>query len=391
MPEDQAGFVIPAGLEEGGAELEQRLGGKVRPGANLLDLFLFPLDFFEFVWGGGGFPGDLGPQRREVRFQLGDQLVLARNGAEPGNGLVEAATSQFESGELQGGLGGEGGTARGGKLPVDLPGAGEGGLRLGFFEVGQEFVRPAGLGKGLHVVDIIRVGLVLVCLARLVQGLAGLGIFPEEQVDPGLQKKGLRPGRRFGIVLEEGGHFLERVLKPLFPFRGFLGGGVRLAGGALRDEVHRLLLDVLFRGGGGHFAIGRDGLGPFGKVVEGAGLKKVGAGQVGGLRVGLDEVRGQLVALLVTAGIEGLENLFGGLRGILGGEGSESRHPGQRQGEQEGLPCRHGDEILRGWGALGRAEPTRKQPFFPLILRGLWPNHFPLMILNESALEGLAA
>jgi len=292
---------------------------------------------------------------------------------------------------LKGRLGGEGGAAGGGKLAVNLASPGKGGLRLGSLEIGQQLVGPAGLGEGLHVVDVILKGLVLVRLAGLVEGLAGFRIFAEEKVKAGLEEESLGPGRGVGIVLEEGGDFLEGFFESLLSLRGFFRGGIGLAGGALGDEVGRLLLHVLLGGGGGNLAVGGDGFGPFGEIIKGAGLEQVCAREVGRLRIRLDEVGRQLGALLVTGAVVGFENLFGGVRGVLRGKGRETRHPRQRQGEQEGLPCRHGAKILRGWGAFGRAEPTRKQPFFPLIPRGLWPNHFPLMILNESAPGGLAA
>jgi hypothetical protein len=46
---------------------------------------------------------------------------------------------------------------------------------------------------------------------------------------------------------------------------------------------------------------------------------------------------------------------------------------------------------LRSSGGFGRAEPTGKRPFFPLIPMGVWLNDFPLMILQEHAPEGLIA
>ena len=66
-------------------------------------------------------------------------------------------------------------------------------------------------------------------------------------------------------------------------------------------------------------AVVGDGFPPFSKAVLGAGEKKLGAGEVGGLRAGFDELFGQFDDFLVTAPIVGLEHFFAGVpRGIFG-------------------------------------------------------------------------
>ena len=51
---------------------------------------------------------------------MGDEFIFPRDGAEAGDRLVEAVAGEIEHGELEIGLGGEGGTGSGSDTGVDL-------------------------------------------------------------------------------------------------------------------------------------------------------------------------------------------------------------------------------------------------------------------------------
>ena len=389
VAENEAGFVVFPGLQKGRAELQEGLGGGVGPGPGFTDFFRFPLDFFHPLGSGSGF-ADLGVEGVQLGAEAGKDLLFPRNGAQPLDGFGITPGVDIEGGELKRGFGGNGRTARIGQFPVNLTCPCRGGLRLRLLEIGHQFLGATGLREGLHPVDFIQVELVLVRLSGQIQGLAGLGVFSQQQVETGLKEQALRAGLRLRIFLEEGADPGEGLLVAFLSLRGLFRRPVGLASGDQGQVEGDFLLDLLFLGGGGLF-IGSFCLRPPGKAVKGAGLIEINQRQVGGLRVGLDEVAGKLGALLKAVGKIGfLEILQRGLL-ILGekpaGEGSQGDCRHARQD-----PNRfHETKMLRAGAPQGRAEPAGFSAFFPLIPAGFWMNDFPLMILNENAPEGLAA
>ena len=77
-------------------------------------------DAANFVGGGSGSRGHLGLERGKFGLELGDEFIFSRDGAEAGDRLVEAVAGEIEHGELEIGLGGEGGTGSGSDTGVNL-------------------------------------------------------------------------------------------------------------------------------------------------------------------------------------------------------------------------------------------------------------------------------
>ena len=154
LPKDEAGFIVLAGLEVGLPELNQGLAGEIGTITNLLNFLLTFLQAAKFFGGGRGLTRDFGPERGEVGLEKFDQLLLAGDGSESDDRLRDAAGSEVETGHLQIGLEGESGIRSRGDAGVDLASPGEGGFRVGFFEIRQQLAGALGLGVGLEVVDI---------------------------------------------------------------------------------------------------------------------------------------------------------------------------------------------------------------------------------------------
>ena len=357
LAEHDAGLVVLAGLEKGLAELEKGLAGEIGPIFNILDFLLGFLDAAELFRGGGGLAGDLGAERGEFSLQLGDQLVAARDGAEAGDGLGKAARGEVEVGELQVGLEGQGGFGAVGDAGVDLARAGEGGLAIRLFEIGQKLAGPFGLRVALEVIDILAELLCLIGFAGGIQRLAGLGKGSQLDLEPGLEEEDFAQGFGVGKLLGKGGEEREGFRNELFTVCRFFRCGPRLGREGLENVVGGLLFDIFLLGDGLELSVGGDGVGPLAQVVLGAGEEEVGTGQVGGGGEGLDVGSGQFGGFLEAFVVVGLDDFFGGLGNILGREGNSGKDEGEQTGkeEQEAHSAgqnrgRAGSSARRTWG-----------------------------------------
>ena len=61
--------------------------------------------------------------------------------------------------------------------------------------------------------------------------------------------------------------------------------------------------------------------------------EELGAGEVGGLWIGFDEILGQLDDFLVTVAVVGLEHFFAGISGGILGPGAVGQGEGQKQSD----------------------------------------------------------
>ena len=77
-------------------------------------------DAANFVGGGSGSRSHLGLERGEFGLELRDEFLFAGDGTKSNNCLVETVAGKIEHGELEIGLGGEGGIGSGSDTGVDL-------------------------------------------------------------------------------------------------------------------------------------------------------------------------------------------------------------------------------------------------------------------------------